>query len=269
MLLNNIFFRIVIPSVLFATMEYFPKRIIKGESIEVSSLFMETLGGLTYWFTSALAVAELLFLLLLLSRNRNIWFYVSFAVFFSIVGTWTANEGFSLVEGYGSFPWQWKHGLICMVYMAAGGLYWKYELYIRRIMKNWLILLLLAAYCFGSIYWSDYLYKGYMVSMLMVHPVGVIWGVIASILLIEVCRRLPEMKLLTFIGQNSIGFYFMSGALPIVFSIIAHRLLSGTYVWVVFLVFLGCMVVSYFVMRILIRWLPWLFDLRLLQFKDK
>ena len=62
----NILFRIELPSVLFAMIEFFPKKIIKGEAVGLKPFLLETLGGCTYWFTSALAVAELLFLLLLL-----------------------------------------------------------------------------------------------------------------------------------------------------------------------------------------------------------
>ena len=42
------------------------------------------------------------------------------------------------------------------------------------------------------------------------------------ILLIEFCRLILENKVLTFIGQNSTGFYFRSSALPMTISMVAH-----------------------------------------------
>lgn len=82
----NVLFRIIIPSTIFATIEFFPKKIIRGEPIAAPDFFVETIGGCTYWFTSALVVAELLFLLFLMTRNRNIWFHTTLASGLSILG---------------------------------------------------------------------------------------------------------------------------------------------------------------------------------------
>lgn len=261
----NIFYRIVIPSIIFAFIEFFPKKIIKGESISFLDLFVETIGGCTYWFTSALVVAELVFLLLLMTRNRNVWFYVIIAFVFSVLGKYLFATDFSFLEGHSSFPWLYKHGLLCMCYMAFGALYWRYETTIRMIMNKWFLIPLAAAYFVGSIVFKSYLYDGYMTSMGRLHPVGVIWSVIATTLLIEVCKRIPRIPFLTFIGQNSIGFYFMSGALPIVFSLVAKRIIPGLHSLAVLLVFFCCVSVSYVAMKVLKRWTPWLFDLRLIN----
>lgn len=67
---DNILWRIAIPSVIFALIEFFPKKIIRGEGIEIKDLILETIGGGTYWFTSALVVAELILLLLFNTRKK-------------------------------------------------------------------------------------------------------------------------------------------------------------------------------------------------------
>ena len=132
-------------------------------------------------------------------------------------------------------------------------------------MRWWIVLPLACLYIAGSIAFKPYLYEGYMTSLGYIRPSGALWSVFASILLIELCRIIPQNKILTFIGQNSIGFYFMCGALPIVFSLLAHKCISGTSVWGLLIVYLACMVISYLVMKILTNWVPWLFDLRLLK----
>lgn len=265
LLASNVLFRIMIPSIIFSAIEFFPKKMIKGEAISSTDLLVETIGGCTYWFTSALVIAELLFLLLLLTRRKNIWFYAIIAFLFSTLGWYLIRIDFSFTNGYVSFPWQYKNGLICMCYMALGGLYWRYESAIRKVMKNWVVVLLAIGYIAGSIAFKQYLSTGYMTSMEQINPVGVLWSFLASILLVELCRRLPNNSFITFVGQNSIGFYFMSGALPIVFSIIAHKLIPGTNAWIILLIFCLCVVISYWVMKLFIRWAPWLFDLRLFK----
>ena len=119
---------------------------IKGEAIFLSDLFYETLGGCTYWFTSALVVAQLIILLLLLTRKRSIWFYAIHAFLLSAFGWYLASINFHFVDGSGAFPWQYKQGLICMTYLAMGGLYWRYEARIRKILKWWILLPLVMIY---------------------------------------------------------------------------------------------------------------------------
>ena len=265
----NVLYRIVIPSILFAALEFFPKKLIKGDEIIASDCFFETLGGCTYWFTSALAVAELLFLLLLFTRIRSIWFYAIAAILLSALGAWLSKSGFYFIEGHSSFPWQYKHGLICMAYLAMGGIYkWIFESLEWRLsskVKNLGLLLLAAIYIVGSILFKETLYNGYMTSMGYITPVGALWSLLASILLIELCKRLPPIGVLTFIGRNSLGFYFLSGALPITFSIIANKLMVSGSTFMMFAIWIACLIVAYLVVQIINRWLPWLWDLRELK----
>ena len=265
----NVLFRIVIPSIIFSIIEFFPKKLIKGDEVIASDCFFETLGGCTYWFTSALVVAELLFLLLLFTRRRSIWFYAIPAFLLSALGAWLSKSGFYFIEGHGSFPWQYKHGLICMAYLAMGGIYkWKVESLewsVSTKVKNIGLLLLTAIYIAGSVLFKDTLYNGYMTSMGYITPVGALWSLLASILLIELCKRLPKIGALTFIGQNSLGFYFLSGALPITFGMIANKLLISGSTLMMLAIWITCVLVAYVAVLIINRWLPWLWDLRLLR----
>ena len=266
-LLLNIINRILIPSVIFASIEFLPKKLIRGESIYASDMFYETIGGLTYWFTGALVVAELLFLLLFITRIRNVWFYVVCAVVLSSFGAYLASNGFYFVADHPSFPWLYKNGLICTVYLAMGGLYWRYEPFCRDI-KSGLLIFLTAIYCIGCIFLRPYLVAGNLTSMEQINPLGALWSVFASILLIEILKKVPQNKILTFIGQNSIGFYFMSGALPIVVSIVMHKIIPHTYSWMVFIIMFICLTIAYYTMHLLNRFCPWLFDLRLIRRRD-
>ena len=101
-----------------------------------------------------------------------------------------------------------------------------------------------------------------MVSMLLIHPVGVLWGILASVLLIEVCRRLPENRILTFIGQNSIGFYFLSGALPMTFGIVCKKLPVEPNVAILLVIWLAALALAYAAVTLLNRFAPWVWDLR-------
>ena len=263
----NILFRIIIPSIIFATIEFIPKKLIRGQQLDFSSFCIETIGGCTYWFTSALVIAELLLLILFITRKKNIWFYFIAAIFFATVGVYLSRMNVCLVPDHSAFPWEYKQGLIATIFLAFGGLYYKYENVVRRVLKKWVIVILTIAYCYISIKFKGFLYNGYMTSMCLTHVPGVLWGVISSILLIEFCRLIPENKVLTFIGQNSIGFYFMSGALPIMISMVAHYVIEGYHYVILFVDLFVCLAVAYLVVMLIVKWLPWLFDLRLLRSK--
>lgn len=75
------------------------------------------------------------------------------------------------------------------------------------------------------------------------------------------------MKVIDYIGQNTLGFYFMSGALPAVLSPLFHRLIPGRCLFGMIGEWLTCVVVAFFVVKNINKWLPWMFDMRLLKLK--
>lgn len=222
----------------------------------MSNLIFKTIGGQTYWFTSALVVAELLILLMLFTRNKSIWFYATISIAVGACGIWMAQNYITL------FPknwWAYRQGLIAVMFLAFGGLYWRYEKPLEKVLERWVCLLLLGV-MIAIILLRDH--ADPLISTLTIQPLGVVTSLIACVLLVQLCKLLPEVKPLTFIGQNSIGFYFMSGALPITFGLIAHKVVGGSYAWLMLLVWLACLVVAYLAVMIINHWLPWLWDLR-------
>ena len=256
----NILFRIIIPSILFSFIEFVPSCLIQGRSIGIGYMLLKTVGGGTYWFTSALVVAELILLLLLLTRKRNVWFYATICFLLGIASL--AIVKWSLLK---TGVWAWRQGLIALVFLAMGGLYWKYESRIDKLMRWWFVLLLLAVYVLVILCCKN---TSSIVSTLKIQPLGFLTSAIACLLLVWLCKKLPEVKPLTFIGQNSLGFYFLSGALPITFSLLAHRIMAGNQAWLVPAIWMACLAVAYVAVIIINRWLPWVFDLRLLTRKE-
>lgn len=254
----NILFRIAIPSVLFALVEFFPKKIIRGESIEYIDLINETIGGGTYWFTSALVVSELILLVLLFTRKSNIWYYAIICFVLGAVGMLIVKLNILNIS-----VWAWRQGLISLIFLAMGGLYWKYEKQIDKLMRWWFVIPLLIVY-FAMIFGL----KGYndaLICYLTIQPLGVVTSAIASLIMIWVCKKLPEIRFLSFIGLNSIGFYFFSGALPNIYSILITRYSVIPMSFTLLIVVILSILTAYPIMLVLTSLFPWLFDLRLLR----
>ena len=256
-LINNILYKIVMPSVLFSAIEFFPKKFLKGGGFGVGSLLHETIGGGTYWFTSALVVAELVMFLLLLTRYRSVWFYLVASIVLSVVGVFAIKAGSSFIPNI----WFWKQGLIALLYVAAGGVYWKYEAAIDKLMKRWWALLVAGAiYIYVVLFHYDSL--ALTTSMGTLNLAGGIIAIVGSVLLITVCKHLPSGRVLGIIGKNSLGFYFLSGALPMVCSIVAKRLPIAPNIAVLLLVWLVTIALVYGIVTLLNRFVPWVWDLR-------
>lgn len=257
LLINNVLFRIVIPSVIFSLIEFFPKKLLKGGSIGISSILYETVGGGTYWFTSALVVAEVIIVLLLLTRFQKVWFYFLSSVGFSIIGVMAVKAGSSVLPNI----WFWKQGMIALLYVAAGGIYWKYERSIDMSMTRWWVLTITAVlYLYIVLFHYDSL--ALTTSMGTLNPAGGVVAILGSILVITVCKVLPSGRVISFIGKNSLGFYFLCGALPMICSMVCKRLPVEPNIAVLVLIWLTTLSIAYGVVAFLNRFLPWAWDLR-------
>ena len=253
----NVLYRIVIPSVIFSVIEFVPSCIIQGRGIDIGFALYKTIGGGTYWFTSALAVSELILLLLFFTRKKNIWFYSVISFTLCIVGLLIVQLGI-----FDNGIWAWRQGLIALSFLAMGGLYWRYEGLIDKLRGWWSYLLLLLIYIAIIFNCNN---TNPLISTLGIQPLGFFTSLVGCVLIIWFCKSMPQIRQLTFIGRNSIGFYFMSGALPITISLIVHKLMEGIHLWMMLAIWVVCVVVAYVAVIVINRLLPWLFDLRLIK----
>lgn len=159
--------------------------------------------------------------------------------------------------------WAWRQGLIALIFLAMGGLYWRYEKQVDKLMRWWFPLPLLMIHVAMIVWLKDY--TNPLISTLTILPLGFVTSAIVCLLLVWLCKIIPEVKMLSLVGQNSIGFYFMSGALPITLSMVTHKLVAGSSVWMMMTVWSASIVVAYIAILIINRWAPWLWDLRFIK----
>ena len=260
---TNIFYRLIIPTILFSIIEFVPSYVIRGKEFGVGEFVYKTIGGCTYWFTAALAVAELLILLLFLTRIKNIWFYFVSTCSIFLVGCCLCRENIEIISKYPSCPWQYKEGLLSIVFLASGGVYWKYENIICKVVNKYVTMSLVAIYfVLETICPNEF---RVLVSMQDVNLQGVLISIVATVALIEICKLFKSSNVLNYIGRNTISFYFMSGALPIVLSILVNRFVSKPSMMGLIVVFTGSFSISFLATYLMNRYTPWLFDMRRLR----
>jgi len=260
----NVVYRILIPTILFSLIEYAPKHILRGECLSFHTLLSNTIGGGTYWFTSALVVSELVLLLLLFSRKSNIWFYVVTVLIAAIIGYWLVQIDFHIF-GLGRDPWAYRRGLIALGYLVIGGLYWRYESVISKMLNIYFVIALLIVYVFIFVDKSHNARAS--ISLMSINWLGYLASLLGCVVLIQLCKLLKPLSFLTFIGQNSLCFYFLSGGLPMVLSMVEKRFMGVDNWCGCLLVILLSIGLAYVITLLLSRYFPFVFDLRRLKRK--
>ncbi len=137
------------------------------------------------------------------------------------------------------------------------------ETWFDRVINKYTILLLIALYLY--IAYLCPVAPRFMVSMGDMDVFGYFFGFLGSVILIWFCKQLPQIKTLTFVGRNSICFYFMSGALPITLSAIVKMFYPQASPLGLFLIFGLTLIGAYIASLVIVKYLPWMLDIRKLR----
>ena len=266
--LCNVFFHIVVPTLLFSTLVYLPKQMFHGNDLILRKYAFDVLGGISYWFTAALAVAQLILLsAVFILKKQRVWVYAIVSIVCLGVGLYLhiIQQG-NAPEDY--FPWYYRFGLECTFLMTCGGIYRCYENRINRIMKYGLVAVLLVYV--SVLVWSDS--TGHMLLTFGLQTgqncdlTGIVCVLCGITLLTALCKWLRPMEWLAYVGRNSLIFYFFSGVYPAMTSVVVRRLPFPDlgYAKVVF-VMLVSFLLGYATVFVINRYFPFLIDLRKLK----
>ncbi|MCD8318977.1 MAG: acyltransferase [Paraprevotella sp.] len=253
--LSNVFYRLILPTILFSTLIYVPKMIFHTADLSIVRYLHEVLGGISYWFTSTLSVAQIILLTLFLTRRSSPWFYlIVSAVGFAIGMELYRRNSYP-------FPWYYQTGLTSMLLMTLGGVYQRYETRINPILKTTGAIMAFLVYLVCLfLTWNTQ-------TLACMPPIEVNLSGAAAILcsivsVIALGHILPRFKILEYIGRHSIVFYFFSGAMPaLICKIALHFFPDPSYVITLTVAFISlCM--SAVISLVIQRKCPFLLDLR-------
>lgn len=262
-LFSNIFFKLAIPTVLFSFINFFPKKLLRGQAINISDLFFDTLGGCSIWFTTALTVAEIVICVILLSRASKKVMAIMLIVI-CVIGSYLMGLDFAIVNK--TFPWYYKSGLTACGLLVFGGFLSQYSGLMDRLTrmdKRYMLAVCLSAIYFLLCYYGH----GYLDTALDwqgLNILGFVASAIGTLTMICWCSYLPFCKFINFIGKHSIGFYFFCGSVVNVIASIGVKFL-GHNTSTVIVVALTSFIISMVLVWFLNKYLPWVYDLRKLR----
>lgn len=255
---KNFICRIVVPTIIFSFIISIPKAKFHNYTIDYRTLFIDVLGGCSFWFTSALAVAQIVILTLFLTRNKNIFFYLVITALIFLITQYLCDFTPHPARFY--FPWYWRTGLIYTFIITLGGLYSTVESKVDLFLSKGGIILI-AISCI-IIYVC--VYSGYAIAFLGLSGKCTILGFIGAIssilLLIYIIKRCKNHNITDFIGKNSIIFYFLSGAVPNTIATILKKFIDGNVLFISTLT--SSIIISYMVTLLISKYTPFLMDIR-------
>lgn len=254
--LNNLFFRLMLPAIIFASVLYLPKIIFNNADVSIGKYFYDVWGGISFWFISALFVSQSVLLTLFLMNNRNIWFYFVISVLLFAFAYWL-----SIIDST-PFPWCYKSGLAATLFLTFGGIYQRYELVIDKVVGKigYVVVFFIYWLC---VIWDFNIYSMRFVLMSVnFNLLGFVVAMLGIVMLVGVCKKLNSIKIINYIGENSIIFYFLSGAVPAMISTIFKYFFITNYFYVLLITLLS-IIVSCVLCFFINRYFRFLLDLRL------
>ena len=211
-----------------------------------------------------MVLAELILVLLLLTRVKKIEFYIGVGILAASIGYVSFESGVQWTE-YSNFPWSWKSSLAAVFYLTLGGLYWKYEVSINKKLglNNWWIIALLSIVYICYCLFDFSVYKGGLDNTSI--TIGSAFLSIISIMaMISICKKVSTTTFFDYWGRNTIGLYFMCGAIPNTMAIIFGKVMSVGVPMLIICWGLS-FIVALAVVYLLNRFVPYVFDLRKLK----
>jgi len=256
---NNVLFRLVIPTLLFSSLIYIPKNIFHEGSLQWNDYFMEVFGGITFWFTSAMTIVQLFFAVLLLSGKKNICFYFTVSTLISTIAIYF-NYQHPYAKASDYFPWYYKTGLAYTCLYALGGIYRKYETKIDSFIKK-LLPLFAIIYVFAFVYWEELNAITLSLNGKM-NIAGLAIMLVSITLVVALAKSFTPAPIITYIGRESIVLYFFSGVFPAFVGQIAKHFFPEPQYAITILVTITAFALGLFATWVIDKYLPFMTDLR-------
>lgn len=246
---------IIIPYFIFMSVIALPKALAHGKFVSVSDSILSIVLGQQSWFITALATAEIIFSILLYLSKQYKW-VLPIGVLISFIGIilLTGNEQM-LAHNY----WNIMDGLLAISFLYIGYQYHQKENVINRFP---LYLYIIPFILFFISKWVIVEYKVYCYLGpvdIDNYPVFIVDNVLAILLITRLCKLLPDMKPISWMGSHVIVYYFLCGGVPLTLSVLANRIgfsYYGNYLQVI------VVLIAVYLMITLLTWfiykyIPW------------
>ena len=257
--IHSILRYIVLPYFIFTTFIAIGKYFFYQDR-SISLLIIDVLSGHASWFITALIISQLIFLLFLRISKENIIFLAVLSCFSLILSYYIGNSYNPSPLYYEQNIWHLNEALFACFLLFTGYFYHRYERIINYINTIIYTSLLFIIVCIIKYI----IYKNNMQLVLgpiivSNYPIFIIDLLCSSLLLIQIFKRLPSIKMIEWTGAHSIVYYFLCGGIPVVISTIFHHMniTDNSYLYILG-VFIVVYLVSTGVTWLIYRYIPFI-----------
>ncbi len=250
--------KLIFPYFVFSIIIFYPKFLSHGYEVTLVTAIKNIFGGYASWFITTLICAKLFmgFILSCTKKLKYIWIITLLLFFAGIYVTAYVNI---------NFPWNINKGLITIFWITSGMTYRKYENFIKHLSLRYLIiaiLLYMIMICFNK-YVHTYMHCSYYPIFRNIDIIQYTLFNIISIfsiwIIIELVKRLPNnVDKLSYIGKNSLIFYFLNGGVVTVINWVFKIVGVLPPVFHLFIVFITTIVILYIASYLINRFAPWM-----------
>jgi len=171
--------------------------------------FLRILTGEASWFVSTLMVAEVLFLLFqFLHLGSKITHFIVILLF-----VWHLAMPFPGILA--TVP-------LAMIFMLCGAWLRRFERILSRINTPVWLLLLAAWLALKAFVWHSGTQLIFYPPVVDSWPLFFVSTLLFSVIMVWLCRHIPPMKPLIFVGRHSLIYYFFCGAVPFMVVRVLH-----------------------------------------------
>lgn len=257
---KNIYYKLIIPTIVFASIIYIPKLLFHSREISVMKYFYDVFGGISFWFTSTLTISQIILLLLLFIKRESIWPYFLVSILLFATSIYLSDIDTN------PFPWYYKSGMGATLFLVLGGIYQHYEEKIEKIGKGKISrLVFLLIYLCCAVYSLSHNPFHYAMISMNINIEGLLLSILGISFIVAVCKYLPNINLFTFIGRHSIVFYFFSGMLPASIGLICQKIFPEKLYVITIAVAVLSICIGLLLTYGINKYAPWLMDIRKLR----
>ena len=237
-----------------------PKHLASGAEFTFATMLYDILGGFASWFVAALAVSKIS-LAVLLKYCKNI-------VVIGVVCSLLVIIGFFMTQYIeGPIAWYAQYGLISLVYLFPGMVYKKYESKLNKYI-GWQAIISVILYFTCVV--IDHFYLGASTYIYTLEAGGVTFSGVMSYLflsflgiwmMVSLVKLIPAgVKWMTYIGKNSLTYYYLNTGLLVVLIAIMNRIGLGYNGndYLVLPLFIIVVVILTIISQLIIRFAPWM-----------
>lgn len=257
--MTSIVKKLLFPYFLFTTIIFIPKHFAHGTEISFSTMAYEILGGYASWFVAALAVSKIT-LAICIKYIKNLIVLGITCVLLAVVGFLATQYT------HAPIPWYAHYGLISLIYLYMGILYKKYEQKLSQRIGWQAIVSTIVYFLFVCLdyFWLRNSVFFYSMKAGDVSAVGVMSFLCLSTLgiwmMVSIVKSIPEgVKWMSYIGRNSLTYYYLNtGLLLVILAALSRLNLLCNSGWFIFPLFIVVVLILTVISQGILRYAPWM-----------